>query len=151
MNVVEQFYTAFQAKDAKGMKACYHAEIEFEDPAFGLLKGDQAGMMWQMLCEQGKDLEISFRDVIIDGDQASAKWEAKYTFSRTGRWVHNRISASFRLKDNLIIEHKDEFNLHRWARQAMGFQGALLGWTKFFKAKFQVTAKKALGKYIAHQ
>lgn len=41
-DLINQFYTAFQQLDAEGMHACYHDDIEFWDPAFGKLKGDDA-------------------------------------------------------------------------------------------------------------
>lgn len=51
------------------------------------------------------------------------------------------------MEDGLIINHKDSFNLHLWAKQAFGFKGWLFGGTKFFKNKFQAEARKSLAKY----
>ena len=100
-----------------------------------------------MLCEQGKDLRVEFSDVEYDDETGKAKWEAWYTLSLTKRKIHNQISASFELKDGLIIKHVDTFNLHAWAKQAFGFNGWLLGGTSFFKRQFQTQARKSLGKY----
>ena len=36
--LIHKFYTAFQNGDALTMKECYHPDIQFRDPAFGLLK-----------------------------------------------------------------------------------------------------------------
>lgn len=146
-NIIQTFYSAFTDRDWQTMQSCYHDEVTFEDPAFGRLHGDEAKKMWKMLCEQGKDLKITFSDVELNASQGKAHWEAWYTFSLTGKKIHNIIDAEFEFKDGLIIYHKDAFNLHRWAKQVFGFKGWLLGGTKFFKKKFQSQAGKSLAKY----
>ena len=49
--IIHQFYTAFQNLDAVTMASLYHPKIEFDDPAFGKLKGKHAANMWRMLYE----------------------------------------------------------------------------------------------------
>lgn len=146
--LLTRFYTAFSARDADGMAACYHPEVQFSDPAFPDLKGWRVAAMWRMLCERGKDLELTFSDVEANDTTGSAKWEAKYTFGATGRNVHNRISASFEFKDGLISKHTDDFDFHTWSKQALGPMGLMLGWTGFMKNKVQATAGDGLDKYI---
>ncbi len=138
-NLIEKFYRSFSGLDAEKMLECYHPEIVFEDPAFGILKGDRARNMWRMLCksQKGKDFRIFFSDVTFDGKTGSAKWEAHYIFSQTGRRVHNEIFAVFEFSDSLIIKHTDSFDLYKWSKQAMGLKGALFGKTSFFKSKLQ--------------
>ncbi len=53
-SVIEKFYQAFEELDAESMIECYHNEIIFEDPAFGVLKGEKAKNMWRMLCDSQK-------------------------------------------------------------------------------------------------
>lgn len=146
-NTIEKFYTAFAKKDWQTMQSCYHQDVIFEDPAFGQLKGDDARKMWKMLCEQGKDLELSYKNVSYSDTTGSVNWEAKYTFSKTGRKVHNIIGASFELNNGLITKHIDQFNLHKWAGQALGLSGKLLGGTNFFKKKLNAQTKKLLNQY----
>jgi len=50
------------------------------------------------------------------------------------------------LAASLIIKHTDDFNLHNWAKQALGFKGLLLGKTNFFKKKLHQTTGKLLAK-----
>lgn len=147
--IIEKFYQSFHQLDAEGMAACYHPEVTFEDPAFGELKGVHAGNMWRMLCEsqKGKDFKVIFSDIQANDQTGSAHWEAFYLFSKTGRKVHNVIEASFTFKDGLIYTHQDRFDLHKWARQAMGFQGLLLGGTGFFKKKLNSSTRGLLTKY----
>jgi hypothetical protein len=68
-------------------------------------------------------------------------------FSRTGRKVHNKISASFVIEDGLILEHIDEFNLYNWSKQAMGIKGYLLGKTSFFRNKLQQKTNLLLNEF----
>jgi ketosteroid isomerase-like protein len=148
-HLIISFYTAFQNLDHRKMRECYHPEIEFQDPAFGTLKGERASRMWEMLCEsqKGKDFQVQFSDVQADETKGSAHWEAKYTFSKTGRKVHNKIKASFEFRDGKIVKHLDEFDLHNWAGQALGFKGRLLGGTSFFRKKLQAQTNGMLAKF----
>ncbi|HEU5292522.1 MAG TPA: nuclear transport factor 2 family protein [Cyclobacteriaceae bacterium] len=145
ISLITEFYTAFAAHDYKRMAACYHDEIEFHDPAFGTLKGDQAKAMWKMLIERSEGkLKVVFSNVT----SSSAHWEAFYLFSKTGRNVHNKIDAQFEFKDGKIIRHHDHFNLWAWSRQAMGISGLLLGYTSFFRNKLQAQTRKLLSDYM---
>src|SRR5215213_2882806 len=99
--LIERFYTAFAARDAAGMQACYHPDVVFSDAAFGELRGAEAGAMWAMLLERGKDLRVTFSGVHADDAQGGAHWDADYTFSQSGRPVHNRIDAEFAFRDGL--------------------------------------------------
>ncbi|MCK5702831.1 MAG: nuclear transport factor 2 family protein, partial [Cyclobacteriaceae bacterium] len=71
-------------------------------------------------------------------------WEAYYSFSKTGRKVHNIINAEFEFKDGKIIKHIDNFDLYKWSKQALGIQGLILGWTGFFKKKLHKQTNKML-------
>jgi len=148
---IDTFYTAFQNQDAETMVACYHKDIQFEDPAFGVLKGERACDMWRMLItsQKGKDFKVSFSDTAFDGEKGTAHWEAMYTFSKTGRNVHNKINGTFEFKEGKIIKHIDRFSLHSWASQAMGLKGWLLGGTGFFKKKLNAQTNGMLDKFIA--
>ena len=42
--------------------------------------------------------------------------------------MENRIDAAFTFRDGRIVRHQDRFDLYRWARQALGPKGVLLGW-----------------------
>lgn len=148
--LIERFYKAFVNLDAETMVSCYHEEIEFEDPAFGVLKGQHAGNMWRMLCEAQKnqpDFKVTYSNVSINGKYGQANWEAHYTFSKTKRKVHNIIAAEFEFKDGKIVKHTDHFNLRNWAKQALGLKGFLLGGTRFFQNKLNLQTNRLLSKY----
>ena len=142
--LITRFYEAFQRRDATAMCACYHREVEFSDEIFPELYGDTARAMWTMLCERGKDLTITCSNVDADSATGSAQWDAWYIFSGTHRRVHNRIRAEFTFEDGLIVRHRDRFGFWRWARQALGPAGLLLGWTPFLRRRVQAQAARSL-------
>jgi len=150
-DTIKRFYTAFQQRDAATMAACYAPDVQFSDPVFTDLRGAAAGTMWKMLCERGKDLKIEFRDVRADATTGSAHWEAWYTFSASGRKVHNVIDATFEFRDGMIVRHTDRFDLHRWAGLALGLPGMLLGWTPLLQNKIRAMAQKGLDDYGARR
>ncbi|HEX5871584.1 MAG TPA: nuclear transport factor 2 family protein [Longimicrobium sp.] len=146
--LIHRFYDSFAARDAEGMKACYHPEIVFTDPAFGELQGPQAGAMWTMLTGRARDLEVSASDVEADDQHGRAHWDARYTFGQTGRKVLNRIDAAFEFRDGLIVRHTDTFDFWAWARQALGPPGLLLGWTPAMQNKVRSMARAGLAKHM---
>ncbi len=147
--LINKFYTAFSKSDFKEMASCYHQNIQFEDPVFGVLHGESASKMWQMLIERSKgNIHITFSDVIADDFSGNAKWIATYNFSQTNRKVVNVIDAKFEFRDGLIIKHTDNFYLYEWSEQALGWKGFLFGWTNFMKNKIRETAQKSLEIYM---
>lgn len=130
------------------MADCYHPAVTFSDEVFIDLEGARARGMWQMLCERGKDLTIEFRDIEADDSTGRAHWEAWYTFSATGRRVHNRIDARFEFKDGKILRHRDSFRFWAWAAQALGLMGALLGWSGFLRNRVRSQAARNLDAFL---
>ena len=146
--LIGHFYRSFQQKNYAEMAACYHPDAVFSDPVFDLKNGREIAAMWHFLCVSGKDLQIEFGSVRAGAQTGSAHWEARYTFSRTGKKVHNVIDADFAFLDGKIIRHRDVFSFPRWARQAFGLTGWLLGGTPFLRNKVRDTAMKGLFRFI---
>lgn len=146
--LIEHFYSSFARLDAEAMVSCYHDRVSFSDPVFPKLDAREARGMWRMLCARAKDLSLSFSKVQASGDRGSAHWEAHYTFSATGRKIHNIIEAEFRFADGKIIEHTDRFDFYRWIRQALGLPGVLLGWTPMMQTKVRSRARARLAQYL---
>ena len=147
--LIHKFYSAFQQGDFKTMQSCYHDNATFSDPVFQNLNSKEVKAMWEMLLTSAKDLKVSFDNIKADESSGSASWEAWYTFSRTGRPVHNVITARFQFNDGKIADHKDTFGLWRWSRQALGLSGLLLGWSPVVANKVRDTARKSLDKFLA--
>ena len=123
--LIQRFYAAFNDHDGDTMAACYTPDAHFWDPVFQDLNGAEPGAMWRMLTGRAPDLTVHLAAFSSDGDTGSAHWIAHYTFSQTGRPVVNDIQASFRFRDGLIADHRDEFDFTKWARQAIGIAGLL--------------------------
>ncbi len=151
--IMHRFYTAFRQLDYRTMQDCYHPDAVFNDPAFGLLNGEETRGMWEMLCKRATDFKLDFSNIHSeDGDEyGTCNWTAFYTFSKTGRKVRNDVKAYMRFSEGKIIEHSDAFSLHKWSKQALGLKGYLLGWTGFLQRKVQKTSRKTLEKYMRRE
>jgi hypothetical protein len=142
LELINRFYQAFQRLEAPAMAVCYDPEVQFSDPVFGTLHGGEAADMWRMLTQRAQDFSLSYEAVSADALQGRARWTA-------GRTVVNRIEARFEFRDGLILRHHDSFSVWRWARQALGLPGLLLGWTPFMRAAIRRKARRGLAAYQA--
>jgi hypothetical protein len=106
--------------------------------------------MWRMLTGRARDLEVRLLAHDASDDTGRAHWVADYTF-RTGRRVHNDISAEFRFADGLIADHRDSFSFYTWIRQALGPVGVALGWTPMMRAKVQREARAGLDEFMGRR
>jgi ketosteroid isomerase-like protein len=147
--IIHKFYTSFANADSASMVELYDDEINFTDPVFGILKGEQAKSMWKMLVRPG--VNISFSDIKSSRNKVYARWQAEYTYTPTSRKVVNKIKAEFEIKDGKIVSHKDTFSLWKWSSQALGPVGLMLGWTNKVKHKIRSKANAALRKYMEAQ
>jgi ketosteroid isomerase-like protein len=147
--VIQQFYAAFARRSAEAMAICYDREVVFEDPVFGTLTAPQAVAMWKMLCKRAHDLQIELVRCEANETLGSADWEAKYTFQKTGKFVHNRVHSEFEFRDGLIVSQHDSFDLWAWASMALGRTGQLLGWTPIIKHSVRKQAQQSLATFMA--
>jgi len=146
--LINRFYTAFQQKDYKSMQACYAETATFSDDAFGSLTYSQVCAMWHMLLTSSSDIALSFENVKADSQRGSCQWTANYTFTLTKRRVINKVQTKMKFSGNKIALQTDSFSFWRWARQAFGVPGLVLGWTPFFHNKVQNTARQRLQSFI---
>jgi ketosteroid isomerase-like protein len=147
--LIERFYEAFGRREGDAMAACYAPDATFSDPVFPGLKGEEPGAMWRMLTARATDLEVDLVEHEAGDENGSARWLASYTFTQTGRHVDNDVRATFRFDDGLITDHRDEFGFHRWARQALGPTGLLLGWTPLLRTGVRRRARASLDDFMA--
>ena len=147
--LITRFYQAFQRLDAEAMAECYSPDVHFSDPVFPDLNGEEAADMWRMLASRAQQFSLTFDGVEADDLTGRANWVATYLFSQTGRMVENRIQARFLFADGKIIEHHDSFDLWRWARQALGAKGLLLGWLPAVQNAIRQQAARGLAAFRA--
>lgn len=147
--VIADFYAAFARGDADAMAELYAPDARFSDPVFGDLRGAEVGGMWRMLLGSAGDLRVSVGEITAQGDRGAATWQAWYTFSQTGRPVHNVVEAHITTADGRIVRHDDHFDLWRWSRQALGPAGLLLGWTPVLRLQLRRRARGRLEQFLA--
>lgn len=145
--VVDAFYSSLAERDGDAMAACYADDIVFEDPAFGELRGRDAGDMWRMLCSSDTDLSVEHRILESTDTVVRTNWIATYTFSATGNKVRNDIEATMTFRDNKIVDHRDRFDMWKWSSQALGIPGKLFGWSPPLRSKVRTTAKEHLATF----
>ncbi|MCK5781380.1 MAG: nuclear transport factor 2 family protein [Flavobacteriales bacterium] len=145
--LIAKFFEGLKQQDLDMMLSCYHENIIFSDPAFGILRKEKVFTMWKKILKEPRDLRIEYSSIEADEENGSAKWEAWYSFSVTGKLVHNKIESRFVFKDNLIAEQHDSFFLRKWAAQAFGLKGRLIGGTSYFRERIQHFTMKALERF----
>jgi limonene-1,2-epoxide hydrolase len=149
LELLDRFYAAFAQRDGDTMAACYAPGARFSDPVFTDLRGAEPGAMWRMLTGRSTDLTVDLLERAADGDTGSARWVARYTFGPRRRPVVNEVRSGFRFEDGLIAEQRDDFDLGRWTRQALGPTGVLLGWTPMVRSGVRRRARASLDEFIA--
>ena len=147
MGVAEQFYEAFMVQDHYTMGLLYAENATFSDPVFPLLNARGARMMWAMLLTRAEDLGIQVNILEDSPARARVEWTAHYTFGATGRRVVNRIQTEMAISNGRIVRQIDRFSLWRWARQALGVQGLLLGWTPMVQNRIRTQAARSLAEF----
>lgn len=147
---IRRLYEALGRHDGEAMAACYAPDAHFSDPVFPELRGGQAQDMWRMLTSRATDLSVELPDARADDEAGAARWIASYTFAGTGRHVMNRVRSDFRFdRDGRIAEQSDDFSFWRWARQALGTSGLVLGWSPLLRERVRKNAAAELARFRA--
>jgi hypothetical protein len=106
--------------------------------------------MWRMLTARAADLEIELVEHNTDDEgNGTARWIANYTFTQTGRHVVNDVRATLKFAGGKIVDHHDDFDFYKWARQALGPSGTLLGWTPIIRGAVRKRARAGLDEFVA--
>lgn len=150
---IERLYQAFARLDGAAMQACYADDARFDDEVFALHGAREIGAMWTLLCDNVRASEAAraaWRLTTHDLADDRVRWEVHYLFGPRARPVHNVIDAHFEFDARgRITRHRDRFDFWRWARQALGAPGALLGWTPWLRAKVRRQAARTLQRQLA--
>jgi len=122
--LLDKLFNALNQRDAAAMAACYHPDATFHDIAFDLHGRKEIGDMWRMICTS--DIRATFEVVDANDSVARVSLIDDYTFSDTGRAVHNVIDSRFRFDHGLIVEQRDTCDPHAWGAMAIGGVGGFL-------------------------
>lgn len=147
MGVAERFYEAFTVRDFYTMGLLYANHATFSDPVFPRLTAQGARLMWQMLLTEAEDLEINAQILEDTPDRARVDWTARYTFTPTKRVVVNRVRTEMTIAAGKIVQQVDAFSLWRWAGQALGWKGWLLGFTPLVQDPIRRQAARSLKEF----
>ena len=138
-----RFFDAFARRDGAAMAAMYAPEATFDDPVFSL-RGTDIGRMWIGLTKGAKDLSIAYAVARAGDGDGTVEWTARYLFGGKNPVV-NVIRSEIELRDGLIVRQKDTFDFPRWAAQALGLPGKLLGRFDWFRRRVSATAAARVG------
>lgn len=147
MGATTRFFEAFQVRDFYTMGLLYAAHATFSDPVFPRLTAQGARLMWQMLLSEAEDLDVQVNVLEDSPSRGRAEWTARYTFTPTRRVVVNRVRTDMVLAAGKIVQHVDTFSLWKWAGQALGWKGWLLGGTPLVRDKVRAKAAHSLKEF----
>lgn len=132
-DLLQRLFSSLNEHNHQSMSFCYHPDAGFRDIAFDLQGRKQIHAMWHMICEG--DIRAEFEVVHAEEASGHVKLIDDYTFSATGRRVHNAIDSQFRFRDGLIVEHHDFCDARVWAAMALGgVSGFLAGRFHFLRS-----------------
>ena len=151
---LERFFAALAERDIDAMAQCYAYGAHFEDPVFELQGHREIMGMWSLLFERRSPLTdtwtLDFHSLHTLHNRGSARWEPTFLYRPTGRVVHNIVSSQFSFdEDGLITLQRDNFDFWRWARQAYGFVGLMMGWTPLLWDQARAQADTSLQEMLA--
>ena len=138
-----RFYDALARRDAEAMAAAYAPGATFQDEVFRLAGAD-IGRMWKGLLARARDFSVSYTIAQAAPDRGVVEWTARYRFGGK-RPVVNVIRSELRFENGLIVEQRDRFDFPRWAAQALGAPGRLLGRFEWFRRAVARKAMRGLG------
>ncbi|CAN5553097.1 hypothetical protein BH11MYX1_BH11MYX1_14690 [soil metagenome] len=119
------FYAAFAARNAATMRSHYAPTVAFHDPLFGSLRGDQVMLMWTTIMPAANPFQIVPSAATTPTLRSDGAWSVQVTwdahYGLGGRSIHNTSKTTLVIKDDKIIEQRDEWDLDRWTAQALPF------------------------------
>jgi ketosteroid isomerase-like protein len=149
--LLTEYYTAFQKRNHKSMNACYADNVVFNDPLYTNLDAAHTRAMWELFCVNGKDLKLEFSGIKADDTKGEATWKASYIFSSSGNRVEKEVVSKFEFQNGKISRQEDDFDFRKWAGQALGLMGSLLGWTGFVESQVKENAKNNLDAFMSDE
>jgi len=141
--VLVRFYDALSRRDGETMASCYAPDAVFEDEVYALAGAD-VGKMWRGLMSRAKTLQVSYTIAQAGPGTGTVEWTARYLYPGGGPVV-NVILSELELAGGLITRQRDRFDFRRWAAQALGWKGRLLGRFSWFRRTVSRKAAERFG------
>ncbi|ARU92149.1 hypothetical protein SCLARK_001685 [Spiroplasma clarkii] len=145
--VVVKFFTALSKGDWKLMNNLYSKDVAFSDTVFGELNYSQITNLWEMLLTENPDLSANFK-IVEDGEVVKVQWVMVSKFGQKHRKVILNILSTLEVSKGKIIKHNDHFDFKKWAKQALGIIGWMLGSKQSFKNRIKEEAFIKLNSFI---
>jgi len=154
--LLQRLFTGLNQHDHEVMAACYHLRATFTDIAFDLRGRKEIHAMWHMICapdDRTSDIRATCNVVHADDLRGQVSLVDDYTFSSTGRRVHNVIDSNLRFEDGMIIQQHDVCDARAWAAMALpGVGGFLAGRFRILRSfKAQQMLKNFVNKHSEYQ
>ncbi|MCA1582574.1 MAG: nuclear transport factor 2 family protein [Acidobacteria bacterium] len=140
--VLTAFFDALARRDGEAVAAFYAPGARFEDEIFKL-EGADVGKMWAALLRGSKTLEVSYTIARAGAGSGTVEWTARYVYPGGGPVV-NVILSELELAEGKILRQTDRFDFPRWAAQALGPAGRLLGGFAWFR---RAVSRKAAARF----
>ena len=141
--VLTRFYDALSRRDGETMASLYSPDASFEDEIYRL-RGEDVGKMWRGLMSRAKTLTVSYTIAKAGAGDGTVEWTARYEYPGGGPVV-NVILSELELAGGKIVRQRDRFDFPRWAAQALGTKGKLLGRFEWFRRVVSREAAKRVG------
>jgi hypothetical protein len=142
-DALTRFYDALARRDGETLASLYAPGATFEDPVFQL-RGAEIGRMWKGLLGRARDFSVTYTIAQAAPERGTVEWTARYLFGGR-RPVVNVILSELRFENGLVAEQRDAFDFPRWAAQALGAPGRLLGRFGWFRRSVARKARAGLG------
>jgi limonene-1,2-epoxide hydrolase len=141
--VLTKFYEALSRRDGDTMASLYSADAVFEDEVYRV-EGADVGKMWRGLMGKAKTLSAAYTIARAASDGGTVEWTARYVFPGGGPVV-NVILSELEIENGRIVRQRDRFDFRRWAAQALGAKGRLLGRFEWFRRIVSRQAAQRVG------
>jgi len=143
-NVITGLYNAYKERNPELMASFYTEDASFKDEIFGEVTGQEIPKVWEVVHSTTSNFYLYFHIVNVNKNLATVNSQLSYTFKHTGRKIDISITSIFRFENGKIRHQVDEYSLWKWASQAFGVSGFLLGWNPKFKNKIRQSAQNTI-------
>ena len=116
MGLVQDFATAFNARDVNGLLACFTERASYTDNFYGEHSGhDGLRAMFERMFREGRDYVWRMETIVETPTSAAAEWTFAYVVTdavprSAGRKVRFRGMSVFELEGGRIARYREYFD-----------------------------------------